>query len=54
MASNRLPDGNDKLFPLAGDMIDRLTKHSGEVGVKQIRTTWPPSTFHPIRSYRIN
>jgi hypothetical protein len=35
MASNRLPDSNDKLFPLGDDMIDGLTKHGDEVGVKQ-------------------
>ena len=35
MASNRLPDSNDKLFPLGDDMIDGLKKHGGEVGVKQ-------------------
>jgi hypothetical protein len=35
MASNRLPDINDKLFPLGDDMIDGLTKHGDEVGVKQ-------------------
>ncbi len=35
MASNRLPDNQDKLFPLADDMIDGLKKHGDEVGVKQ-------------------
>ena len=35
MASNRLPDNNDKLFVLTGDMIDGLKKHGVEVGVKQ-------------------
>ena len=35
MASNRLPDNNDKLFALADDMIDGLHKHGDEVGVKQ-------------------
>lgn len=35
MASNHLPDSNDKLFPLADDMVDRLHKHGDEVGVKQ-------------------
>jgi len=35
MASNRLPDNNDKLFSLAEDMIDGLDKKGGAVGVKQ-------------------
>ena len=35
MASNRLPDNNDKLYALADDMIDGLKKNGGDVGVKQ-------------------
>ncbi|MBV9127738.1 MAG: hypothetical protein JO117_06580, partial [Verrucomicrobia bacterium] len=39
MASNRLPDNNDKLFSLADDMIDGLEKHGDEAGVKQFTET---------------
>ncbi len=35
MASNRLPDNQDKLFSLGDDMSDGLEKHGDEVGVKQ-------------------
>src|SRR5260221_2352839 len=35
MASNALPEGNDKLFSLAEDMIDGLDKKQVAVGVKQ-------------------
>jgi len=50
MASNELPHQNDKLFPLADDMIDGLTKHRGEVGVKPISKS-PPVTS-PAKTQR--
>jgi hypothetical protein len=35
MASNRLPDQNDRLFALAEDMADGLNANQGPVGIKQ-------------------